>query len=377
MWIESNNFLEYRYDSKVAFKDSQDHWTNGVCRLIGLSKEEAKKWVESVLSNSNTVFGRFFYDLSTNERIIVLKESSRQFFQISNTSNDLQKSLLGGNGPCGHLSNIVWEDGIRKENKFAVVGCTKCLHGWLIKTDEPKSQLKDTVVYEQNYFQGSETGVGYGNYLAQKSWRLEKSNRLVKQICGLCLYLGLQLHEKPNLLDIGSGYGFFRKAANDTGWSHDGVELSKYAVEICQKEFGFETVNTTLEQFFNITKKKYDIITLWDTLEHVATPEYNLKIVQELLSTDGICIIRTPNLMSLEREIFGRYYHSLKHEHLQYFSHQSLLIFLEKANLVPLFLTSESHLLAGFFDGNVHPFAVSLKGSDLFLIARKKCNKST
>ena len=349
-WAESEQFIELKLNEEIVFMDSQDHWSSGICRLLGLSNEEGKNWVESVFKYSLDFSSNTFTNLNIIEKVDVLREATRNYFQISEADH-LKVYVLGRKGPCGHLTNILWEEGIREDNDFVVVGCLECKHGWLVNINDLNNELKDTVSYEQEHFKGKEPD----DYMSQMKWRMEKSHRLVKQISGLSIYLEAKTQNKPTILDIGSGeYSFFRKALDEVGWIYDVIELSPHAAPN-----------------YNTETKKYDFVTMWDILEHVRDPLNTLNMVRTFLKDGGICFIRTPNLMALEREIFGRYYHSLKREHLQYFSPRSIILFLNKVGLTPLFLTSESHLLKGFFREDIHYFARLLKGSDLFIAARK------
>lgn len=369
-WQQNKKYIKFTQGDKVIFSDTRDHWENAVCRLLKLDEEKAKSWVEKISETCLVLFREPFYNVGDKGKIAALIEGTKRFFNIKE-ADKVNKSILGGKGPCGHVSMLVYEENIHDNNKYGVVGCSECQHGWLIDLQSPLNRITNVVSYGYEYFEGDDTNLGYGNYLKQEDWRIEKARRHVTRIDGLLRYFGINLSKKVNLLDIGSGYGFFRKAADEKNWKHAGVELSKHAVNVCKERFSFETFNGTLEEFNRDNNERFDIITMWDFLEHVSNPIEILKIVNNLLSTNGICVVKTPNLYAIEREIFRKYYHSFKKEHLQYFSPPSLVSFLAQAALKPAFLTSESHLLSGFFNGNVQIFSVLLKGSDLFMMATK------
>ena len=82
-------------------------------------------------------------------------------------------------------------------------------------------------------------------------------------------------------------------------------------------------------------------------------------------------MLRTPNLRALELEIFGRFQHSLKLEHLHYFSPASICHLAERVGLVPEFTTTESHLLSGFLGPHLASIRQQMRGSDLFFAASK------
>ena len=117
---------------------------------------------------------------------------------------------------------------------------------------------------------------------------MEKSTRQVRQIKGIADYLGRPTGENTHLLDVGSGYGYFRKAAAEMGWTHEGVDISRHAANTASVQFGFTTFVGTLEDFKKQATKQYDIITLFDTLEHAEDPQSFLKCVASSLSEGGM-----------------------------------------------------------------------------------------
>ncbi len=366
-WVVEDGLIKF-YSGKenIIFSDNHHHFINGFCRLLGLSEEKGKNFVELVSKKAVEIFSSSFSELDVDKKVKVLKLVSKEFFEIENKTQDL--NFTNSKILCNHDFDIVYENSIRNNKSYVLAGCSKCEYACL-KNINDKSM--DLVSYEQEYYEGNDEKLGYGNYLKQSEWRLEKSKRQLRQIQGLLKFLFENFKSKPKVLDVGSGYGFFRKALDDEGLEHDGIEISSFAIDTCKKEFGFNTYQGDLSSFCSSTKNKYDIVVMWDLIEHVTDPINILKEVRSLLYENGICCIRTPNLLSLEREIFRNHYHSFKLEHLYYFSPKSISLALLKAELSPVFLTTETHLLSGFLGKDLSLFSRILKGSDIFLIASK------
>ena len=59
----------------------------------------------------------------------------------------------------------------------------------------------------------------------------------------------------------------------------------------------------TLAEFAAQTGARHDVITLFDTIEHVGDPEAFLRVVAGLLAPGGLCVLRTPNLRALELDV--------------------------------------------------------------------------
>lgn len=368
LWNETNQHIECTQQRDTIFKDTTEHWTNGLCRLMQFTPIQAKQWIESVAFTAQYRFSQPFSTLNKSQQLLALKEASEEYYKLTNLSPS--PALLSSIGICGHQANIIWANGVGHDDQYCLVGCQSCEYGWLIDVHHPEKRISHTVSYQESYFQGDQVNVGYGDYLAQKTWRMEKSRRWVDYISRACSFFDLDWLPKRSL-DIGSGYGYMRKAFEEAGFTHDGIEISPYAAKQCEKEFGFKTHIGAISDF-KPPAAPYSIITLFDLLEHVDNPIDFLCQVKTHLTHNGICVIRTPNLSSIEREIFGRFYHSIKYEHLHYFSPKMMLNILEQVGLKPLVFISESHLLKGFFNSDMSYFEKLLQGSDLLIIAQSK-----
>ena len=111
-------------------------------------------------------------------------------------------------------------------------------------------------------------------------------------------FIGTYLNEpKGNLLDVGCGLGFFVKAVltNKPGWTAVGYEISKQAVKFANEQNGMKTVYAGLVQDSKLPKDSFDIITLWDVIEHIPKPHSLLTYLHGLLKPGGVLFLQTPN----------------------------------------------------------------------------------
>ncbi len=109
--------------------------------------------------------------------------------------------------------------------------------------------------------------------------------------------------DKPKILDIGSGMGFFLDLMKREGWQADGVEPSPSAVKHARESLGLEVHLGTIEGYQ--TDQLYDVITLWYVMEHVPNPHEILDRVASLLLPGGLVIIRVPNQNAPVDRILG------------------------------------------------------------------------
>jgi 2-polyprenyl-3-methyl-5-hydroxy-6-metoxy-1,4-benzoquinol methylase len=106
-------------------------------------------------------------------------------------------------------------------------------------------------------------------------------------------------HKTPGrLLDIGCSAGFFLNVARDHQWETYGLEISPDTAAIAEGRHGQKvTVGTLQESTF--PPNYFDVVTLWDVLEHVEDPKTILTLINGMLKDDGIVAISTPNIDGL------------------------------------------------------------------------------
>jgi 2-polyprenyl-3-methyl-5-hydroxy-6-metoxy-1,4-benzoquinol methylase len=98
------------------------------------------------------------------------------------------------------------------------------------------------------------------------------------------------------LLDMGCGLGFFLKAmAPYTNWEAYGCEISPAAVRHARETLGLTRVSCCRLEDADLPPGSFDIITMWDVIDHILRPDPLLRTCHTLLRDGGMCFIRTPN----------------------------------------------------------------------------------
>jgi 2-polyprenyl-3-methyl-5-hydroxy-6-metoxy-1,4-benzoquinol methylase len=373
-WLEQDEHLRYLSPcGTVAFDDSLDHWRNGVCRLLGISDEDGRNWVERVTHTSLELCHAALRELSDDDVVSVLRRAWTAADGGTDPTGATMIDLTGARAVLGARPDAIFGSRIGGDPGLAVVGSQESQLAWLVDVrtlDLPVAQTS----YDEAYFEGERPGVGYGGYLQQEAWRMQKARRFLKRVEAAAGLTGVDLPGHPALLDVGAGYGFFRQAAEERGWRHEGVEVSTHAAEIGKELFGFSSAIGVLEEFADQTDTRFDVLTMWDVLEHVPDPSATLRAAYSLLRRGGALFVRTPNLAALERDVFGSQYHSFKAEHLYYFGPSSLIDALHAAGFSVGLLVTDAHLLSGFLGRRLERFAMLLRGSDLFVVALKSAD---
>lgn len=136
-----------------------------------------------------------------------------------------------------------------------------------------------------------------------------------------------------DVLEIGSYYGAFGSQIRKKVKDYKGIELSPNACSFAKKNFDLDIENINIFDFFKKNDKKYDVIFMFDVIEHLDNPDLVLDLCSKNLKTDGRLIISTMNMNSLFAKITGKYYQWIIAMHKFYFTDKSMTKFLDKNNL--------------------------------------------
>ena len=125
-----------------------------------------------------------------------------------------------------------------------------------------------------------------------------------------------------DILDVGCGKGDFVYAGRQAGWNVNGIELSQTAVEIAQS---FDLPVKKIDFFSSsIYPDSYDIVTMFEVLEHLSDPVKFINRAAEIVKPGGLIYLTTPNYESFDRWILGISWPVIHREHLTYFSPKTL-----------------------------------------------------
>ena len=112
--------------------------------------------------------------------------------------------------------------------------------------------------------------------------------------------LGLEPSE-VNLLDVGCGPGYFLSYLKDNGVDARGLEVTEDLAKYCKK-LGLDVESKDLA---DEPDNAYDVIVMFDVLEHVYTPVELLNTARNKLKDGGYLVLYTPNIHSLSFELMG------------------------------------------------------------------------
>lgn len=170
-------------------------------------------------------------------------------------------------------------------------------------------------IYKEPYYES--WGVFTGEEKPETAW-LKKgtSDRYLKRV---------MLHRRNGkLLDIGSAFGYLMEVAREHGYDVHGVELSHFSSTIAKKKFGSKVFEGNLKDS-KFPNANFDVITMFDLIEHIPQPLEFMKEVRRVIKPGGFIAITTPDTSSLSCKLlgYGGWFH-WKFEHLGYFNRKSM-----------------------------------------------------
>lgn len=146
------------------------------------------------------------------------------------------------------------------------------------------------------------------------------------------------------LMDVGCGTGVLLKRAQQLGFSVEGIEISEPLARDTVEQVGCR-VHKDVLSLVPYNDEHFDVVTLYDVIEHLQEPLRDLKLVCDVLKPGGILFILCPNEDALIRRLsklafrlsFSKCITPLRvlyyQDHLSYFTRKSLLTLIKQLNL--------------------------------------------
>ncbi len=274
------------------------------------------------------------YDMVTNRTSIAINEEklneyshvrlSKQFVELFNQvtqtkeSTENQQCLL-----CGTRLNKKTVQ-INKENY--VLTLTNCKFCNLLQQCKIREELISGSIYDSRYNDRSES-IEESNYLEYTTpdWYAwdESIFESIKRNFP-------EPNREHRLLDVGCGWGRLLCAAKKYGWEAIGLEMTDVAIKYINSNHPNITVlNTTAEQC-GFKDNEFDVITLFEVIEHVSNPQTIFKELYRMLKPGGILVVQTGDRLSPIARLKNGSWPYFKDEHIAYYSKKTIYYALQK-----------------------------------------------
>ena len=125
------------------------------------------------------------------------------------------------------------------------------------------------------------------------------------------------------LLDIGTAAGGFLAAATARGWKAEGCEPNRWLAEWGARHYGVRIrPGGVFDQDYE--PASFDVVTLWDVIEHTTNPRAVLEHCRSLLKPGGVLVVNYPDIGSWIARALGRRWLFLTSVHLHYFDRRTM-----------------------------------------------------
>jgi SAM-dependent methyltransferase len=198
------------------------------------------------------------------------------------------------------------------EQAYSICQCRRC---GLVYVGETVDDALLDELYGAEYYQGRDAS-GFADYGAQETKYRARFNlrldRMRPWISG------------GRTLDVGCALGWFLAEAKAQGWDAEGVEMSEHAATFCREKHGVHVHTTRLEDA-GLEPESFDLVSLWDTIEHVQEPRTILQTAFGLVKPGGYVVLSTGNWDAWRRRVQGQKWALLRPpKHLYYFTPTTL-----------------------------------------------------
>jgi 2-polyprenyl-3-methyl-5-hydroxy-6-metoxy-1,4-benzoquinol methylase len=209
---------------------------------------------------------------------------------------------------CGNTEPDKFSLVYQKEN-FAVVNCSKCSF-WFIPP-----YYRKQIEYTQYKNEAVTQAVRSGNNWV-KIQRHKLRFRFIRK------YI-----RKGRLFDLGAGWGHFMLAGKELGYDVHGIEIAEQPYKYCVEDLKLPVEH--IDFFKYHPAEKYDIVTMWDVLEHIDKADTFLQHVNEITKSGGYLFLQVPQIDSYFSKRFRDRWKMMGLDHVNYFSRKTITQILE------------------------------------------------
>lgn len=186
------------------------------------------------------------------------------------------------------------KDNTASQEYFEIYHCSNCQARF---TQNAPSEASIGEYYRsEDYISHTDTSKGLINrvYQTVRNISLNQKRKLIEKTTGLA---------KGNLLDVGSGTGYFASTMKKAGWQVTGLEPDAGARKVAEQTHSLMLSPVT--ELFNLPTNNFDAITLWHVLEHVHDLKRYVAMFKKLLNERGKLFIAVPNYTSYDAKSYG------------------------------------------------------------------------
>lgn len=183
------------------------------------------------------------------------------------------------------------------EGRFRLVRCCDCDLMYL----NPRPTTGEIKKYYPRTYSPYQSLVDHPSWKQRASFRFGqwKNYRLLKR------YLS---NSTGRLLDVGCASGGFLAAMRRwIDWDLYGIEVDSQSVAYARDTLSLDVTEGSFTHS-HFETDFFDIVTMWNVIEHLDAPQQALQNIARILKPEGVLAISTPNPTCIERHLFGPYW---------------------------------------------------------------------
>ncbi len=217
-------------------------------------------------------------------------------------------------------------------NDFDMLRCTQC---GLVYVGADPARIDFQQLYGKSYYSGGHDAV-FADYTGEQAPRRAQARRKLWAL----RHLSPRVARHGRWLDVGCAAGFFLAEAQ-AHYEVQGVELSAWSSNYARSELGLNVFTGTLQEAA-LPGEHFDVITLWDVIEHVSDPVPLLTEAARVLRPGGHIVLTTGDWGSAYAQRKSADWHLMTPPwHLSLFSRATLALAAQRAGLRVLAIHSE------------------------------------
>ena len=210
---------------------------------------------------------------------------------------------------CGNTDHQQFKVKYTKDN-YSVVECNTCSFLFI------PPYFRKKISYENYKDESVANAVRQGN-----NWvKIERHKLRYKLI--------RRFKPSGKLFDLGAGWGHFMLTGQMLGYDVYGIEIAEQPYLYSKNDLKLPVDHI---DFFKMDESKtFDIITMWDVLEHIDKADDVIEKCAKLNSKDGILVIQVPQIDSYIAKKYKQDWKMMGLDHVNYFGKKTITELLGK-----------------------------------------------
>lgn len=197
-----------------------------------------------------------------------------------------------------------------EKEKFSVVECKKCSFTFI------PPYFRKQISYENYKDENVANAVRNGNNWVKIERHKLRYDLIKKYKSG------------GSLFDLGAGWGHFMLTGQMLGYDVYGIEISEQPYLYSKNDLKLPVDHI---DFFDMKEDKtFDVVTMWDVLEHIDKADDVIAKCARITSQDGIIVIQVPQIDSYFAKKHKDEWKMMGLDHVNYFGKKTITMLLEK-----------------------------------------------